>query len=92
MSKHSHLYQNRAWKALRQAQLQREPLCRMCREKNILTPATVCDHIEPHRGDVRKFWLGPFQSLCADCHNSDKALIESGKDPRPYIGLDGWPT
>jgi 5-methylcytosine-specific restriction enzyme A len=27
-------------------------------------PATICDHVEPHRGDVNKFWLGPFMSLC----------------------------
>jgi hypothetical protein len=23
-------------------------------------PATICDHVEPHHGDVNKFWLGPF--------------------------------
>jgi 5-methylcytosine-specific restriction enzyme A len=26
-------------------------------------PATICDHVEPHRGDVNTFWLGPFMSL-----------------------------
>jgi hypothetical protein len=33
-------------------------------ERAIVTPATICDHVEPHHGDVNKFWLGPFQSLC----------------------------
>ena len=30
------------------------------------------DHVEPHHGDVNKFWLGPFQSLCKGCHESTK--------------------
>jgi 5-methylcytosine-specific restriction enzyme A len=92
MSQHSHLYQNKAWKALRNRQLQGEPMCRMCKANGVLTVATVCDHIIPHKGDLKKFWEGPFQSLCDKCHNSDKALIENGKIPRPYIGIDGWPT
>jgi hypothetical protein len=27
-----------------------------------------CDHGEPHHGDVNKFWLGPFMSLCKRWH------------------------
>jgi hypothetical protein len=30
---------------------------------------------EPHRGDVNKFWLGPFQSLCKPCHDSSKRFV-----------------
>ncbi|MCJ2010440.1 ATP-binding protein [Methylobacterium sp. J-092] len=41
-----------------------------------MTPATVCDHVEPHRGDVERFWAGPFQSVCAHCHNSHKQRQE----------------
>ena len=41
-------------------------------------------------GDVNKFWLGPFQSLCKPCHDGVKKVVEQ----RGYqldIGLDGWP-
>ncbi|MCJ2010442.1 ATP-binding protein [Methylobacterium sp. J-092] len=41
-----------------------------------MTPASVCDHIEPHRGDVDRFWAGPFQSVCATCHNRHKQRQE----------------
>lgn len=55
-------------------------------------PATVCDHVDPHRGDEVKFFSGPFQSLCADCHDTDKQRIERGGKARPVIGADGWPV
>jgi 5-methylcytosine-specific restriction enzyme A len=48
------------------------------------------DHVEPHHGDVNKFWLGPFQSLCKGCHESTKRMVET-RGFRPDIGLDGWP-
>jgi 5-methylcytosine-specific restriction protein A len=39
------------------------------------TPATVVDHIEPHRGDMEKFWdlEGNCQALCFRCHQSKTA-------------------
>jgi hypothetical protein len=42
------------------------------------------------RGDINKFWLGPFQSLCKECHDSTKKFVELHRF-RPDIGLDGWP-
>lgn len=71
------LYGTRQWQALRANQLRIEPLCRMCQTQGRVTPATVCDHVEPHRGDVERFWAGPFQSVCAPCHNSEKQRQES---------------
>jgi hypothetical protein len=52
----------------------------------MVTPATICDHVEPHHGDVNS----PFQSLCKDCHDSTKSFVEL-HGFRPDIGLDGWP-
>src|SRR6516165_582801 len=66
------------------------PLCKFCLERDIVTPATICDHVEPHHGDVNKFWLGPFQSLCKECHDSTKRFVEQ-RGYRPDIDLDGWP-
>ena len=60
----------------------------MCLQQDRIVPATVVDHIEPHRGDYTKFRLGALQSLCAHCHSSTKAIIEQrGYDPA--IGADG---
>src|SRR5262245_910577 len=51
----------------------------------------LCDHVDPHRGDINKFWLGPFMSLCKRCHDSTKRLIER-RGFRPDVAPDGWPT
>jgi 5-methylcytosine-specific restriction enzyme A len=75
---------------IRKHQLLEHPLCRFCAERGLVVPATICDHVEPHHGDANRFWLGPLQSLCENCHNSAKKLIEQ-RGYRPDIGLDGWP-
>lgn len=85
------LYKTTRWQAIRSYQLSTEPLCRTCRAEGRATPATVCDHIEPHKGDLDKFFTGPFQSLCAPCHDGIKQSIER-KGYSSAIGLDGWPT
>lgn len=82
-------YNTARWQKLRKDHLAQEPLCRMCLPK--VTAATVCDHIEPHRGDIAKFWAGPFQSLCTHHHSSDKQRIEKGGKARQTFGEDGWP-
>lgn len=69
-------YWTARWRTLARAQLAAEPLCRMCAERGELTPATVCDHITPHRGDAGLFWSGPFQSLCKGCHDGAKQSEE----------------
>jgi hypothetical protein len=51
----------------------------------------ACDHIEPHRGDVAKFWAGPFRTLCSTCHNSHKQSEEKTGRKRLQTGIDGWP-
>lgn len=63
------LYDTRLWKHIRERQLAKEPWCAECLRANIYTPATDCDHIEPHRGDPARFFKGPFQSFCHSCHS-----------------------
>lgn len=84
------LYQTKIWRGIRRQQLARHPLCAMCEKEGRLTPATVCDHIEPHKCDWIKFVNGPFQSLCTDHHNTTKQqqeLLGYSKD----VGADGHP-
>lgn len=58
------------WRAARKLFLHRHPLCVMCQAEGRLTPATVVDHIIPHRGDQKLFWdQTNWQPLCAAHHN-----------------------
>jgi len=66
-----------------------EPLCCMCLESEVIEPATVCDHVTPHKGDVTAFWLGPFQSLCKAHHDGAKQREERGA--LMAYGSDGYP-
>ena len=88
------LYTTRKWRNLRARHLAKNRLCVMCMEKGRPTLATICDHIEPHKGDMLKFWSGPFQSLCKPHHDATKQSLEKGgegRQPKATIGLDGWP-
>ena len=85
------LYSSAKWRRIRKLQLLHSPLCVLCLKRGLITPATICDHVTPHAGDVNKFWLGPFQSLCEQCHNSAKKILEQ-RGYLPDIGLDGYPT
>ncbi len=58
------------WRDARAAYLRRNPLCAQCWKEGRLTPATVVDHIVPHRGDQLLFWdQDNWQSLCRRCHD-----------------------
>lgn len=70
------LYGTQAWRKKARAQLQDEPLCRMCLAEDRIAAATVADHVEPHRGDPERFWNTPLQSLCGRHHNSVKQAEE----------------
>jgi hypothetical protein len=48
-------YSSRRWARIRKQQLLEHPLCVFCLERSIVEPATICDHVEPHHGDVNKF-------------------------------------
>jgi hypothetical protein len=85
------LYHTARWRRTRARQLAQRPLCAFCQaSRGIVTPAEVCDHVEPHHGDLAKFWRGPFQSLCVQCHNSLKRDVEARGFYRG-CGLDGYP-
>lgn len=86
------LYRTPEWRALRKRRLNAEPNCRMCASLGRHTPATILDHIEPHRGDLARF-LNPAntQPLCAVHHSSTKQRHERGR-PQQAMGRDGWPT
>lgn len=87
------IYAHRRWRNLRQAHLEKEPLCRMCHAKGRVRLATIVDHIDPHKGDMVKFYNPRnLQSLCKWHHDSVKQAMEKGGTPRREIGLDGFPV
>ena len=61
---------NAAWRKARGQYLRQHPLCVECQREGRLTPATVVDHIIPHRGDRKLFWdTGNWQGLCKYHHD-----------------------
>ncbi|GBU17231.1 MULTISPECIES: HNH endonuclease [Methylobacterium] len=84
-------YSLAAWRRRRAAQLEAHPLCQRCERIGQVVPATVADHVEPHRGDHDKFWHGLLQSLCKPCHDRDKQREENGGRAIAAVGADGWP-
>lgn len=67
------LYGTRRWRDFRRAWLLANPACVKCGK-----PASLVDHVVPHRGDPELFWrTGNHQSLCDHCHNSTKKCEEN---------------
>lgn len=65
------------WKLARDSFLRRNPLCVYCARDDRVEPATVVDHIIPHKGDMQLFWdKGNWQSLCKTHH--DKKTMKEG--------------
>jgi 5-methylcytosine-specific restriction enzyme A len=64
----------RRWRRARAAFLARYPLCATCRSQGRVVPATVVDHVVPHRGDQRLFWdRGNWAPSCKACHDAKTA-------------------
>lgn len=64
----------RKWQAVRAFHLRRNPLCAECERQGRTRPATVVDHVIPHKGDVALFHdQDNWQSLCERCHNRKSA-------------------
>jgi 5-methylcytosine-specific restriction protein A len=62
------------WRRARAAYLARHPLCGSCSAEGRLQPATVVDHVVPHRGDPGLFWdKRNWAALCKSCHDAKTA-------------------
>ena len=94
---YSKLYGTKAWKNIRHNQLLKEPLCFMCRQDGFFRPASVVDHVIPHKGNLDLFYGGELQSLCKYHHDSTKQILErTGKliggdqSGEPYDNNHHW--
>jgi 5-methylcytosine-specific restriction protein A len=82
------------WQQTRIAYLRSHPLCVACEKMGRITPATVIDHIIPHRGDRALFWQSSnWQPLCKPCHDRKTATEDGGGfyQRRGGGGSNPWP-
>ena len=73
------------WQSARAGYLAKHPVCVLCKAAGYGTPATVVDHIIPHRGDMALFWdsQNNWRALCRPCHGKKTANEDM------YRGADG---
>lgn len=58
------------WRRASKLFLAEHPLCAECEKENRITPASLVDHIVPHKGNYDLFWDSGnnWQSLCVHHH------------------------
>lgn len=81
------------WDKAARAYRKANPLCLGCQAVGRLEPATVVDHIEPHKGDATRFWdVANWQPACSWHHSNVKQqlerLFEIGAINRADLKLD----
>lgn len=68
-----------SWRAARARFLKAHPLCAICKSRGKIVPATVVDHIIPHKGNKKLFWdKSNWQALCKPCHDIKTAKEDGG--------------
>lgn len=78
------------WRVLRASVLAREPLCRHCHARGVVTLATDVDHASGDPSDNRPENLQP---LCHECHSRKTARERHGLPADiPGCDADGWPA
>ena len=86
------LYSRKAWKELRMSVLLDQPLCEYCLLVGRTTSATLVDHIEPHKGDLKLFFdRTNLASCCDQCHSGFKQRFEETGDGKLGFDLEGYP-
>jgi len=87
-----YLYRSTAWRKGRVLFLREHPLCVRCMAKGLTVPATVVNHIKPHKGDLTLFFdRKNMEAVCKRCHDGAIQQIER-IGFSTCIGVDGWPT
>jgi len=70
-------YHSQRWRKAAKFFLSVNALCVFCERVGRIKPATIVDHITPHRGDDNLFWdQSNWQALCATCHSRHKQIKE----------------
>ncbi|HET8886803.1 MAG TPA: HNH endonuclease signature motif containing protein [Salinimicrobium sp.] len=72
-------YNSWAWRKVRKAYIDKQPLCEKCIEEDKTVAAAFVDHIQRIEDGGAKLDEANLQSLCKHCHNS-----KSGKEAHGY--------
>lgn len=65
------------WVKERKGYLFAHPLCLGCHAVGDIEPATIVDHVEPHKGDLKQFWRrSNWQPSCGWHHTVIKQKLE----------------
>ena len=84
-------YDTPRWRKARARFLALNPLCVLCLQSGRDAPATVVDHIKPHKDDYSLFWdESNWQALCKQHHDSAKKIKEN-TGVYPGCDIDGLP-
>ena len=76
-----------AWDKASKAHLRSHPLCVGCEAIGKVIIAVLVDHVEPHQGDMSKFWNSElWQSSCKWHHDVVKQRLEAMLEQR-QIGI-----
>ena len=78
----AHLYKTKRWQKLRAEVLLRDMYtCQLCGAVGAAAKTLVCDHVRGHPANEteKMFWAGPFQCVCADCHNRIRAREDNAR-------------
>src|SRR5215831_3516542 len=73
-------YGTASWARRRAHQLMIEPLCRLCLQHGIVTPATVADHVTPHRGDFTAFRFGQAAACAPTATTGSTGIMPHGHE------------
>lgn len=72
---------NSRWQNVSKRFLANHPFCAECERNGKLIPATVVDHVNPHRGDEVLFWSeSNWQPLCKKCHDSKTRTMDQHRE------------
>ncbi len=67
------------YREARKAYLREHPLCVSCQSRGREAPATILDHVIPHKGAAALFWdRNNWQGLCVSCHSIKTAARDGG--------------
>lgn len=67
------------WRVARAIYLASHPLCIECQTEGRMTPSTVVDHIQPHKGDYALFWdQGNWRAVCKRHSDIGTARYDGG--------------
>jgi hypothetical protein len=72
-------YSTDRWARIKKQQLLAHALCQFCLERGIVTPAEICDHIEPHHGDVNKILARSIHEFMQEVSRFDETACRDAR-------------